>query len=222
MRFVKCLLCVLALSLLATACSAQNPINVGSFNSDETPPLCLMELYFDSEEQLLSTISQVKSEKSKTDAIDGAVIVESDKAGEQRYGAKLDALELARISEFYKPVNILDGMSFKEISVKNEYVSYLYANENQSEFATFTWFREMSPDVAMNGLYGRGAISEREIEHDGVKYIFLEWADPETGESAGFSIHWVVEGKAYQASVPSGYTDDQMLEFCQFEYVCVK
>lgn len=222
MRFIKCFLCILVLSLLVTSCSTQNLVDAGSSSSDGAPQADFMPIYFDSEEQLLRIISDVKGEKGKTDATDDVIIINSDSASEQQYRVTLDTFDLAHITEFYKPANTLEGMSFKEISVKNEYVSFWYANEDQDKFATFTWFREMSPDVAMNELYGRGAISEREIEYNGVKYVFLEWADPETGESAGYGVHWVVEGKAYQASIPSGYTDDQMLEFCQFEAVLVK
>lgn len=74
----------------------------------------------------------------------------------------------------------------------------------------------------MNELYGRGAISEREIEYKGIKYVFLEWADPETGKSAGYSINWVDKDKSFGASVPTGYTDDEMLAFCHIETVYVK
>lgn len=113
-------------------------------------------------------------------------------------------------------------MSFEKISVKSEYISYSYINENQTSIATFTWFREMSPEVAMNELYGRGALFEREIEYDGIKYVFLEWWDPETQKFGGFSIHWVDSGIAYQAYMESGHTDDEILAFCQFETVFVK
>ena len=126
------------------------------------------------------------------------------------------------VSEYYRPSSVLNGMSLSEIIVKKEYIAYSYANENEIELASFTWFREMSPDVARNDLYGRGAISERELEYKGASYVFLEWADPDTSKSAGYSIHWVVDDNAYQASIPTGYTDEEMLEFCQFNTIKVK
>ncbi len=41
--------------------------------------------------------------------------------------------------------------------------------------ANYTWFRELSPEEHMNDLYGRG--SDREVEYNGIKYVFLEWLD---------------------------------------------
>ncbi len=214
------LLSICLLFMFATACSAQNPADADSAGSSEPQMGAdLSPIYFDSEEQLISAINEVKSKAGTEDSI---VNIKSDKAGEQSYNAKGDVFELASISEFYKPKQILKGTSFKEIHVKNYYVSYWYVCENQMDCATFTWSRNISPEAHMSELYGRGAMSEREIEYNGIKYVFLEWADSKTNKSAGYSVHWVVEGKAYQASIPAGYTDDEILAFCQFEAVSVK
>lgn len=218
-RTILLLLSICLLLMFATACSAQNPADADSALSEPQMEADLMPIYFDSEEQLISAINEVKSKAGTEDSI---VIVKSNTAGEQSYSSKRDVFGLASISEFYKPVNILKGISLKEIHVISEYIAYVYVNEDQMDCATFTWLREMPPEVAMNDLYGRGAMSEREIEHNGIKYVFLEWADSKTNKSAGYSVHWVVEGKAYQASVPSSYTDDEILAFCQFEAVAVK
>jgi len=117
---------------------------------------------------------------------------------------------------------MLTGLSFKEISVKNTSVIYYYANEDQVICATFIWLREIPPEVHMNELYGRGALSEREIEYNGTSYVFLEWMDPATGESVGYTINWVVAGRSYSAGINTGYTDEEMLAFCQFEVVVVE
>ncbi|MFA5676193.1 MAG: hypothetical protein WDA65_06675 [Christensenellales bacterium] len=225
MKFIKYLICIFMLSLLVTACSLQNiAVDTGSAGSDE-PQLqaeSCMPMHFDSEEQLLNTINQVKNVNSKTETKDDVVLISSDMTGEQTYSAKRDMFKLVSVTEFYKPVNIPKGISFKEILVKNEYISYWYVNEDKIDCATFTWFREMPPEVHMNELSGRGAIAEREIENNGIKYVLLEWTDSKTGKSSGFSIDWVSDGKPYSACVPAGYTDDEMLAFCQFEVVTVK
>ncbi|MBC5648124.1 hypothetical protein [Christensenella tenuis] len=214
MKFVKVLLCVFALLLLLllTACSPQPSVSVSSSNptasqsqplySEESQPETgggLLPLaYFDSDEMLIAAIKEAKNNN------------------------KNDDFDLASISELYKPATVPENLYFEEIQVKKTYISYCYVNQNQIEYANFTWFREMKPEVAMNGLYGRGAISEREIEYNGIKYVFLEWADFETGKSDGYSIHWVSEGRAYQAYIKSIYTDEEILEFCQYATVPVE
>ena len=222
MKLMKFLLCILAVSMLATACSPQKP-------TDDEPPIAelpdsglsvieesLLPLYFDSEEDLIRAINEAKSNATSGD---GYVVIPSDKRGEQYYSVEFDMFNLASISEFYRPENLLEGVSIKEIVVKNEYVSYWYDTESQTDSATFTWFREMAPEVAMNGLFGRGAMSEREVEYNNANYVFLEWYDPWEKLPDGYSTHWVVDGKAYQASIPPGYTDQEMLDFCQFKVV---
>ena len=154
--------------------------------------------YFDSDEMLIAAIKEAKNTN------------------------KNDYLDLASISELYKPETVPENLYFEEIHVIKEYISYHYVNQNQIEYANFTWFREMKPEVAMNGLYGRGAISEREIEHNGIKYVFLEWVDSETGKSDGYTIHWVKDDKPYAASIPAGWTDEEILAFCQIETVPVE
>jgi hypothetical protein len=224
MKSIKCVLSILVLSLLATACSQQNlaGIDPAASNESQPPAACWMPLYFDNEEQFLRTLDEVYGKQSAEDGVDGVVYIQSDRSGEQVYNAKSDEYELSSLTEFYRPKDIPDGMLLKSITVERGYVAYEFVNEDQISSASFTWFREMSPEVAMNGLYGRGAISERETVYNGTKYVFLEWLDPEINESAGFSIHWVDSGIAYQAYIESGYSDEEMLEFCQFETVSVK
>lgn len=73
----------------------------------------------------------------------------------------------------------------------------------------------------MNELDRLGT-SVREIEYKGIKYVFLEWFDQEKDKTGGYSILWADKEKAYQASIPEGYTDDEMLAFCQIETVSVE
>ena len=76
MKTMKSLLVLVALLLLATACSARNPVGVNPAESPASPTLeptaspefptsaSYAPLYFDSEEDLLRVISEVKSKKS--------------------------------------------------------------------------------------------------------------------------------------------------------------
>ncbi len=224
---------ILALSLSA-ACSPQysdeitpSDTNVGTSVSDESSSAieCSMPIYFDSEEQLLKTIYEVKS---KTNADDSCIIIESimastqepsgkpNKVTEQVYYASSDEFKLASISEFCRPKGTLREMSFLEIHVMNYYVSYWYANEDHSQIATFTWSRGISPEVAMNALNGK------EVEYNGIKYVVEERFDSEMNQSSSFTIHWVADGKPYTVFVPTGYTEDEVLEFCEIEAVPVK
>jgi len=156
------------------------PTATSAAESDQLP-YCPIAIVFDSEEQLLDTIKQSKSIKS-AGPDDKILIIESDSYGKQSYGAESDVFDLAQLSEFYRPKTVPEDLSFKEIHLKIEYVSYCYADTEQVICAAFTWFREMPPEVHMN-VDDLGAISIREIEHNGIRYVFLEWADPETGTS---------------------------------------
>ena len=118
------------------------------------------------------------------------------------------------ITEYYRPVNLVKGVTFEGIDVTEATVVFYYSDSNHEKEVNFTWFRHMDPQVAMN-LSGLGAISEREVEHKGIKYVFLEWDE-------GYSIHWVKDGKAFQAWFPKGYTEKEILDFCDFEVVVVE
>jgi len=141
---------------------------------------------------------------------------------EQEYNAKSDDYNLSSLSVIYRPSFIFDGISLGEIRVMNGFVSYYYVNSDEIVTTTFTWYRTQSPERHMNELFGRGAISEREIEYNGTNYVFLEWLDPERGESDGYSVFWVVDGRCYKAAIPTGFTYEEMLAFCQFEVVVVE
>ena len=213
MQPIKIALYIFIASLLLAGCPSVSPISSSSLISTADSPKTLQDTevpspetgggllppaYFDSDEMLIAAIKEAKNNN------------------------KNDDLDLASISEFYKPATIPDDLSFENIVVKKEYIFYSYINEEQTDYANFNWFREMKPEVAMNGLYGRGAISEREIEYNGIKYVFLEWADSETGKSDGYTIHWVKDDKPYTASIPAGWTDEEILAFCQIETVPIE
>lgn len=232
MKHFKSLLCILAITLCFAACSTTNQTEASfsdgsSVNPTETKATpsaipqadaCFMPICFDSEEGLANAVSEVKL-KAEAVGRDQIVSVFSQTMEKADYSAVSDISNLTAITQWYKPKTLPSDLTFNKIVVKKEYVSYHYAGESGKIDATFTWFREMSPEVAMNELFGRGAVSEREIEHDGVRYVFLEWRDWNPEDPTGYTVHWVKDGRAYQASVSSLYSDEEILSFCDYETV---
>jgi len=178
--------------------------------------------YFPNEEALFEAIREVKEKKGEED---DTVMIKYNRREEnrsERYSANWDRNKLASITSFYRPVYVLEGMSLGEITVIKGVVSYRYFNDDYSDTAFFSLVIGRTPDFHMNASRGHGAVAEREVEHNGITYLFLDWMDPETGGLAGHSIVWVVDERCYKASITSGYTDEEMLAFCQFEVVVVE
>ena len=218
MKTSRWIILILVLCVILSACSVQKTKEDTASNQDGVHTLeDYMPLFFNDESQFIETIASVAEAKKEANKNIDTIEIDSKRVGTQEYSTRNDKCRLESVTKYYKPSRPLKGMSFSEIAVKQEYISFYFDIESQGEKATFAWLREMSPEVAMNDLYGRGAISERELEYNGIKYVFLEWSDPEAGKSDGYSIHWVVNNMAYQASIPAGYTDEGMLEFCQME-----
>jgi len=223
MKITKIILIILVLLLFISACTEQNPSNPpvtavphAAMDDDYNP------MYFSSEEVLFEAIREVKGKTGKED--DTVIIKPTLKRGnnEEHYSANLDRNKLASITSYYRPSYILDGMTLSEIMVTMGVVSYRYANEDESAFAFFSLVIGTTPEVHMNDLFGRGAMSERILEYNGVEYVFLGWMDTETGKLAGYGVHWVVGEECFIATIDAGYTDEEMLAFCQFEVVVVE
>ncbi|MCL2671571.1 MAG: hypothetical protein FWF10_06005 [Clostridiales bacterium] len=229
MKTIRIILCALVLTLLTTACATQNPPIVVSPDPETLQYAeCghYPELYFANESDFVEAIRAVNEKK---DTVDDIVVIRplNEPASmyyriEQEYSASSDVNDLASITEFFKLLFTLDGQFLCEISVSDVMIMYDYMDAQGIPGATLTWRRDETPEFHMNAYRGHGAISEREIEHNGVTYLILEWMEPTTGGTAGYSIHWVVDGKCYNASIPAGYTDEEMLAFCQFETVVVE
>lgn len=223
MKANRLIILMLSLCVLLSACLVKNSYeDVAVHQDDVCSSEDYMPIYFNDENQLVEVIANVREAKKSTDKNEAIIAIDSKNAGYQEYSAQIDKCGLASVAQYYKPSSLLTGMSFSEIAVKQEYISFSYDIGSNGKSATFTWFREMSPEVAMNDLYGRGAISECELENKGIKYVFLEWPNPESGKSEGYTIHWAVGDMAFQASVPTGYTNEEMLKFCQWEIVMIK
>ena len=216
MKICRCVIVMIVLSFTLIACSEKDKTEMEPLSTSVPEvPRCFMPIYFDSEEQLSSTINIMKEAKDDGENKKADFSIQSKKVGQQKYSKEDDFYKLASVDEFYRPSGALKGMTLSEIVVNNDYISWDYVNESDSQTASFTWFREMAPEVAMNELYGRGAASERELKYKGNTFIFLEW-------TKGYSIHWVDKGNAYQAYIPIEYTDEEILEFCQFKTIKAK
>lgn len=178
----------------------------------------LLPLYFDDETSLKETIRTIK--KMKGEAEETPLVIDSQIDHNQEYDTHNDIMKLASMEKLYAPQEELMDTCLSYIAVKREYVMYHYNQAQHDEGVNFTWFREMSPEVAMNELENRGA-KYREINRDAIKYVILEWPNIQTGEIAGYTIHWVEDGKAFQASIPIGYSDEEMLIFCSARKVSI-
>ena len=195
------LLCMFLILIIFTlaACSSNtsdSPYDEAAYASDEAA-YTSMPLFFASEEELILAIKQQE-------------------------GKEYDAMNLTKLTEFYKPGKLLPDIVFNEIAVKQEYVMYIFSTATVEQYATFTWSREMSPEVAMNDLTRRGVSYCREVEHNELRYVFLGYADPKTQEDVACSVHWVQDGKPFTVSISHGYSDEEILAFCDFTVVPVK
>ena len=194
------------------------PVQTAEVRNDSAETVAspdLMPLYFGSEAQLIETVRTVKK---------GADTVSIEAINKEwqscDYDAKGDVFKLALLDTIYAPERLPDGAQLVQIKVKNEYLSYKYVDKEGRNLG-FTWYREMTPEVAMNDLDNRGA-AMREIEKDGVTYVILEWLVPGTGITDGYTIQWVSEGRPYSAGMDAGYTDEQMLDFCKYKKIPVR
>ena len=192
---------ILAVFIMAiVGCSLQNIVEVGDVNVPEnSQPVAH---------------SQIIDSFNNEIELNTAILKAREQVGE-------DVLSLADITEYYCPTILLDGFTVHRIRVSEFYISYHYSDENNNDAGSFTWFRMKDPETLMNGIYDVGAMSVRELEYDGIIYVFMEFADTETGESDGYEVRWNKDGKSFGASIPAGYSDEEVLSFCNFETVSV-
>jgi len=106
------------------------------------------------------------------------------------------------IDRHYESVLGSEELFLSQIVVKKEYVMYFYGDDTN-----FSWKREMSPQVAMNDLRGRGEISYNEIEVSGISYVIL-------GFASGYYVCWVEDETPFTASLPVSFSDDDLYAFC--------
>jgi len=228
MKLIKIILCFLVLLLFVTACTAQkHETDEGASDSvymnlpDESK--CYYNpLYFSDEAALFEAIREVKEKEGEDDDTVIIKIGRREESYDEYYDATYDRNDLASISECYRPSYIPEGLSLTDVMVSRGVASYCYANDDGTATAFFSLVIGTTPEKHMNELFGRGAMSERILEYNGVEYVFLGWMNIYTYELDGYSIHWVVDGKCFIADIEAGYTDEEMLAFCQFEVVVVE
>ena len=124
---------------------------------------------------------------------------------------------LSEIGEYYRPKNKLEDSELIGINVKKDYVAFDYKLKN-GESAGFQYFRNMSPQTAMN----LKDYPFREVSCKGTDYIIIDWPKTSEESSFGYTVHWVKDGVPFTASLPYGYSEKSMLEFCEAEKVTVK
>lgn len=173
-------------------------------------------LYFNTEADLIQAITEVQSGTDKD-----VLTIDSTILGKQMYNRFEDLFELASIDKLYAPTTVFDSASLVYIRANRDYVAYCYGDKTGKETANFVWLRNIAPEVAMNGLEGRGA-KIRKINDEGIEYTILEWPSHETGSVAGYSIHWIANGVAYQANIEYGYSDAEMIDFCKIKDVTIR
>lgn len=225
MKQIKYIVFILTLCTLLSACSHQRSnIDDATVYDNAESSESSMPLHFDDERQLIKLITKAKMAKNNVSIKnDDTFNIASENIGSQEYNIRNDRYDLKSVSEYYKPTVLLAGFSFSEILVSQTYISFYYENEQRNKTATFTWLRGISPEIAMNDLYGRGAVSEYALKYKGIHYVILEWPDADSGlmDSNEYSIHWIIDNNAFQASIPAGFTKEEMLAYCQLETVSV-
>lgn len=145
--------------------------------------------------------------RNETEFIDAIIETKKD-------GNSFDAYRLADIDEFYKPKGMLEGMVDYVILVHPDSICFSFSSEDNGEYASFAWMRNMSPEVVMS-VSSYYEPSARRIEKDEVEYIFINLG-------GGYMIQWADEGRAYIASLPDTYSDEEILSFLQYETIKVE
>jgi len=209
---------IMLIMLLLTACSSQ----IYQENEYRHFHESYMPVTFTNELELAEKISEITSVNESSMSSYNAFTISQNRENLEYVDVVADVHDLSSITEIFRPRKLMKGMIFSSIVVKKEYVNYQYIYANNEVVANFTWFREMSPEVAMNGLYGRGAIIEREAEHNGIRYIILGWPDESSEKIHSYSIRWVQDGKPFGVWILGEHSDEEIFAFCDFERVSIK
>ena len=173
---------------------------------------CETPLYFDSEEQFLSFMSELRSGDPKR-----KLTVSSRQEDHDRvYSASNDYFVLSGLGEVYAPGAELPGTHLGYISASNNYVCYVYFNEAEEKVAYLMWHRSLPAEYA----YPEGV--ER-TEYNGVEYAIEELGPiEEEAYPGGYVISWVRDNKSFRAEFLVGFTVDDMLAFCEYRSVPIK
>ena len=173
---------------------------------------CRDPLYFDSEEQFLSFMSELRSGDPKRKLTVSSRQEEYDRV----YSASNDYFVLSGLGEVYAPGTELPGTHLGYISVSNNTVSFVYFNEAEEKVAYLMWHRSLPAEYA----YTEGV--ER-TDYNGVEYAVEECGPiEEEAYPGGFWISWARDNKAFHAEVLVGFTMEEMMAFCDYKTVPIK
>ena len=209
MKKVKNFFIGLLLLCVLTSCSSQ---------VEESPSFYMVR--FDNEEHFIDVVQEVRLKRKEKD--DQSISIKTRDGRERLYSAIYDYVNLDSVTEYYKPTRSPKDTEISLVTVMENALSFSYKNEKDTTYCVFVWSRTLSPEIAMNELFGRGAVEEGVKEYNGIEYVILQWPGMKEGEKGDYNISWVKDGKAFNASFSPDFTEEEMLEFCQFETVTIK
>ena len=218
MKKVKILIVGLILLCVLASCSSQ--ANTDPAHQQSSVDSSIYSLQFDSEEQFLHVIQEVKQKRREKD--DQPVSFKTRDGQTKQYSATSDPANFDSLSEYYKPSQSPMDTVISSVSTDGKSVAISYANEKDTTNCTFVWFRKPMTEEYINGMLGRGAISEETKEYKGTKYLvlFFSWSDE--SEKGFYNIWWIKDGQGFTASFSSDFTEEEALDFCQYEAVAIK
>ena len=179
----------------------------------------LYDEWFDSEEQFVNVIQEVKQKRKEKD--DQLISFETKSRQTTLYSAMTDDADLDSLSEYYRPIRPPKDTEIRRVTADEFSIAFIYTNEEDTSYGAFVWFRTPMTEEHMYGMLGRGAISEETKEYNGIKYLILLFPTDEEGESA-YSIWWFQDDQAFHTVLYSDFTEEEALDFCQFETVAIK
>jgi len=217
------LLCILMCILTSCSPQKEDDISQQKFSVEESfveESSSFVFLEFDNEKHFLDVVQEVKLKKKERD--DQAISIKTRDGMERLYSAISDSANLDSISEYYRPIRPPKDTKISNVIAEKSTLAFYYSNEKDTTYSMFVWDRAPMPEEAINELFGRGAVSEGKKEYNGVEYIIFQWPGMKEGEKGNYNIWWKKDGKAFNASFSPDFTEEEMLDFCQFETVTVK
>ncbi len=164
---------------------------------------------------------EFKNEASLIEAIKEAsenpvLMIADSSSGDESYHREFD-----NMTEFYRPIHVIDDLEFHSIAITNAYVAYIYHHGDKP--ISFTWFKPLTTEVFIESALQRGGSqgSNEIVEHNGIQYIFYGYKNLETGDIDDYSISWVQYDKCFKVFIPANYSMEEILSFCDAEPVVV-
>ena len=131
---------------------------------------------------------------------------------EMLIGPPREALET--LTELSIPIAMAEALTVTGVIVENiNGISYDFVRYD-GEWATFGWSRfalevDMTSEMAASMNFGRGALSEQLIEHNGMLFGVIEGRHLD--DSINLGINWLQNGHTFVATFSSGFTLEEAL-----------